>query len=88
MSTVDLAMEQLLSTYRRQLGLSLQELAKRAGIHAPNLSAWEHGYKRLPAHQLLTLLDVLYSRSCELQSALPAVQAQVKELRSRTAASA
>lgn len=85
---LDFEMEQLLSTYRRELGLSLQETARRAGIPAPHLSAWEHGYKRLQPVQLLTLCDVLYGRSLELQRLIPAGQEQVKELRARVAVSA
>jgi len=42
---------------RRRAGLSLTELAGRAGTSAPTVSAYEHGHKRPRADVLLRLLD-------------------------------
>lgn len=85
MGTVsDIAMEQLLSSYRTRLGLSLQECAKRSGITAPQLSAFEHGYGRLKPAQLFALCDTLYTRSLELErNVIPAAKRDLQEIRDR-----
>ena len=47
----------LIRDARRRAGLSLAELADRAGTSAPTVSAYEHGRKRPRADVLLRLLD-------------------------------
>lgn len=82
----DFKMEQTLGYYRRTIGLSLQECAKRSGIPAPHLSAFEHGYKRLSVAQLYCLCDVLYARAVELEHELPTAKQQVQAARQQVSA--
>lgn len=44
---------------RRRQGVSQEDLARRAGSHQPQVSAWETGRKPVTVAQLADLMDVL-----------------------------
>ncbi|HTW42209.1 MAG TPA: helix-turn-helix transcriptional regulator [Solirubrobacteraceae bacterium] len=49
----------LLRETRERQGLSQEELARRAGTHQPQISAWETGRKPIQVEQLAALLRAL-----------------------------